>query len=50
MSDFGFTTGSALQYVMYGTAAGLVCAIVGIGVQYWVNKWVLTHRPIIDVM
>ncbi|MDD1716721.1 MAG: DUF373 family protein [Methanoregulaceae archaeon] len=51
-TDFPFTSGSALQYVTYGTVGGLVCAIAGVGVQYWVNKWVLDHasQPIIEVM
>jgi putative membrane protein len=50
VADFPFSSESALQYFIYGTAGGLICAFAGMGVQYMTSKWLLEHipPPIID--
>lgn len=45
VADFPFSSESALQYFIYGTVGGLICAFAGMGVQYMTSKWLLEHSP-----
>lgn len=38
--DFPFSTTNAIQYILYGTIGGLVCAFTGIAIQHMVNKYI----------
>jgi putative membrane protein len=50
--DFPFTVDSALQFFVYVTIGGLICAFAGMGVQHLMDKWLVEHGPpqIIEVM
>ena len=41
--DFPFTTATALQYILFGTIGGLVCAFAGVAVQYFINRYLEEH-------
>jgi len=38
--DIPFSTANAIQYMLYGTIGGLVCAFAGIVIQHRVNKYI----------
>lgn len=42
--EFPYTSSTAIQYIFYGTIGGLICALIGIGIQYMVNKYLYMHR------
>jgi putative membrane protein len=41
--DFPFTAATALQYILFGTIGGLICAFAGVGVQYLINRYLEEH-------
>jgi hypothetical protein len=36
--EFPLTTSTAGSYIMYSTLAGLISAVCGVAIQYFVNK------------
>jgi len=37
--DFPYDPGTAIEYIFYGTLGGLTCALLGIGVQYYLSRY-----------
>jgi putative membrane protein len=42
--DFPFSTANAITYMLYGTVGGLICAFAGIGIQYFVNRYLMERK------
>jgi len=42
--DFPFSTANAITYMLYGTVGGLICAFAGIGIQHFVNRYLMESK------
>ncbi len=42
--DFPFSTTNAITYMLYGTVGGLICAFAGIGIQHFVNRYLMESK------
>lgn len=45
VAEFPYSTDTALQYIFYGIIGGFACVFAGVGIQRYINRWMVGHQP-----
>jgi putative membrane protein len=45
VADFPYTSDTALQYIFYGVIGGFACIFAGVGIQRYINRWIVDQQP-----